>query len=110
MKKRTGGAVWGLAVALLGAPGCLQAPVVPPQGLVYSGTSAPLDTDLDQADLGAHRGEASTHSILGLVAWGDASTSAAAAAGGITDVKHQDYHYLNVLGVYQSYTTIVHGD
>jgi hypothetical protein len=96
--------------ALLVLPSCLVAPVIPPQGSIYSDLSAPLDTDLDQADMGSKKGEASSKSILGLISWGDASTSAAAKDGSITTVKHQDYRIFNVLGIFQRYTTVVHGD
>ncbi|MFO0982547.1 MAG: TRL-like family protein [Planctomycetota bacterium] len=84
--------------------------MVPPQGIVYSGISAPLDTDLNQTDLGNKRGASSSTAILGLVAWGDASASTAARAGGIGRIKHADYQYTNVLGIYQSFTTVVYGD
>jgi len=48
--------------------------------------------------------------ILGLVATGDASTEAAAREGGISTIHSADYSYFNVLGVYQRYETIVHGE
>jgi len=54
-------------------------------------------------------GRAATHSVLGLVAWGDAGTSAAAAEGGIAVVTHADYELFNILGIYQRYTTVVYG-
>jgi hypothetical protein len=54
-------------------------------------------------------GSASSIDILGLVAVGDASAKAAADSAGITRVEHMDYEYLNVLGVFQKYATIVYG-
>ena len=50
-----------------------------------------------------------TNCILGLVAWGDASAEAAAKDGGITIIEHVDYEYMNILFIYQRFTTIAHG-
>jgi hypothetical protein len=55
-------------------------------------------------------GKSSTTSILFLFAWGDASVAAAARDGGITTIRHADYEYLNVIGLYTSFTTVVRGD
>jgi hypothetical protein len=71
---------------------------------------APLDIDNDQTQLGAKVGESSTQNVLGVVSWGDASTRAAAQAGGITTIRSADYEFYTVLGIYSKYTTIVHGD
>jgi hypothetical protein len=88
----------------------MVAPVVPPIGIIYTGMSAPLDTDLMTTELGAKQGRSSSSDILFLVAWGDASTAAAARSAGITKIRHADYEYTNVLGIYQSYTTVIYGD
>ncbi len=96
-------------LALLFTPGCMIAPVVPPGGLLYTNVSAPLDTDAEESNVGQKSGMASASSILGLVAWGDASTTAAAQNGGITTVEHLDYRFLSVLGIFQKYTTIARG-
>jgi hypothetical protein len=88
------------ALSLLALPGCL-----------YANTKLPLDTDLNQTKLGAKTGEASAFSILWLVAWGDASTQAAAEQGKITQINHADQANLLILfGVFSRYTTIVYGD
>jgi hypothetical protein len=100
---------FALLVPLLGA-GCLIAPVVPPPGIVFTNNKAPLDLDYQKTDVGSKVGKASTKSILGLFAWGDASTLAAMRDGGITEVKHADYEYLNVIGIYQAFTVVVRGD
>lgn len=108
--------VWKLAAVatlcglLAGCAGQTWAPVIPPPGLVLTSTSAPLDTDLDKTQLGTKRGTASTVSILGLFAFGDASTRAAAASAGITTINHADYKSFNLLGIYSSYTTVVYGE
>lgn len=89
-----------LGLALLALPGC-----------IYANTKLPLDTDLNQTKLGAKTGQSNAYSILWLVAWGDASTQAAAANGGITTLNHADQQNLLFLfGVYSRYTTIVYGD
>ena len=57
----------------------------------------------------ASTGEACATSILGLIATGDASVSAAMANGGITDVSTVDYKIENILGIYATYCTVVKG-
>ena len=52
-----------------------------------------------------------SHSILGLVAWGDTSIQAGAKNGNIKTVKHTDYEFFNVLfGAYTETTVFVYGD
>jgi hypothetical protein len=80
-------------------------------GCLYAHVLTPYDTNLDKTVLGQKQGKASLHSVLWLVAWGDASTAAAAKEGGITTVNHMDKEVLNVFfGVYTETTTIVYGD
>ena len=56
-------------------------------------------------------GVAEARSILWLFAWGDASYAAAAAAGGITTMRHADREVFNVLfGLYSRYRVVVYGD
>jgi hypothetical protein len=87
-------------LAALALPGCL-----------YSNVSSPLDTNLHDTVLGEKEGRSQSQSILWLVAWGDASSQAAAEEGGITTLRHMDQHSLFVFfGVYAQYTTIVYGD
>jgi hypothetical protein len=96
--KRTFAAV--LSLALLALPGCL-----------YAHVKTPLDEDLNQTRLGAKTGESSNQQVLGLFAWGDASTQAAAKNGGITVLNHADAEYFAILWfVYTKQTTIVYGD
>ena len=96
------------AAALL--TGCLTAPVMPPMGMIYNDYQAPLDYTQEESPVGTKSGMAETTSILGCVAWGDASIKTAASNGGLTEVTGADYEYFNVLGVYQKYTTVVHGN
>ena len=80
-------------------------------GCMYAHVLSPLDTNLDKTTLGQKVGKASSFSVLGLVAWGDASTAAAAKNGGIATVNHMDREFLNVFfGAYTETTTIVYGD
>jgi hypothetical protein len=54
-------------------------------------------------------GKACAQTIMGLVAQGDASISAAKAAGGITEVAHIDYTAHSILGIVADFCTIVKG-
>jgi len=102
------------AVAMLGLvlllSGCVSAPFVPPMGWVFSQVSAPLDVDYNKTAVPAKQGTADAICILGLFAFGDASTQAAAQAGGISTIDHADYQYLNVLGIFHKTTVIVYGN
>jgi len=90
--------------------GCLTAPVIPPTGAMFSQFKAPLDIDYQATPVRGKVGTAQTQSILGLVAWGDASARTAADNAGISKIEYADYDYFNVLGVYQRYDTIVYGE
>ena len=80
-------------------------------GCIYTHVLTPYDTNLDKTVLGQKSGKAAMHSVLWLVAWGDASTAAAAKEGGVGVVNHMDREFLNVFfGVYTETTTIVYGD
>jgi TRL-like protein family len=80
-------------------------------GCLYSHVLLPYDTNLDKTVLGRKTGRATMYSVLGLVAWGDASTAAAAKQGGIATVNHMDKEFLNIIfGIYTETTTIVYGD
>lgn len=78
---------------------------------VYSKVVFPLDEDVNVTSLGSKVGRASNHSILWLVAWGDAGTAAAAKDADITVIKHMDMEqYVILFGLYTKYTTIAYGD
>lgn len=80
-------------------------------GCVYMNIHAPLDKDLNETRLGSKTGEASSHSILWLIAWGNAGTKAAADNGGISVVNHMDVQFQSYLfGLYSSKTVFVYGD
>lgn len=89
-----------LGLSLLALPGCL-----------YANIKSPLDEDLQTTRLGSKVGKSANHMILGLVAWGDASTQAAAQDGGITTLNHADQEWFSILWfVYGRSTTVVYGD
>ena len=90
--------------------GCIVAPVVPALGWIYSDFKAPLDIDMNQTTVASKTGTATAKSWLGVVALGDCSIKAAATNGGLTTIESVDYKFFNVLGFYQEFTTIVHGN
>jgi hypothetical protein len=80
-------------------------------GCLYTHILTPMDKDLDKTVLGSKTGKATMYSVLGLVAWGDASSAAAAREGKITTMNHMDLEILNIVfGIYTEATTIVYGD
>jgi len=87
--------------------GCIAAPVVPPLGMIYTKVDAPL---APRGDVGSKRGSADVTSFFGLVSIGDGSVKAAAANGGIREVKLVDYEYTNYMLIFQRYTTVAYGD
>ncbi|MGK0154164.1 MAG: hypothetical protein ACI9SE_001115 [Neolewinella sp.] len=94
------------ALLCLSALACLSL-----QSCVLINIQVPLDTDLQDTDLGDKTGESSFQSVLGLVMWGNAGTQAAAMDGGITTLKHADQQIFSVLwGVYYRQTTVVYGN
>lgn len=104
-----------VAFSMLGAmgTGCAgfhQAPVMPPIAFIYTNVEAPLDIDNDESRLGSKRGMAIAQNIRGLVSWGDASAVAAAKDGNVSVIRHADYEFFHVLGVYSRFTTVVYGD
>jgi hypothetical protein len=89
-----------LGAALLFTPGCL-----------FTDVKVPLDTNLEETQLGSKVGEATSEGVLWLVAWGDSGTQAAAKDGGITTLRHADQKVFSVLfGLYSKQTTVVYGD
>lgn len=85
--------------------------LLPLGGCLYANVKAPLDTNLESTNLGNKVGKSEARSILGLVAWGDAGTQAAAKNGEIETIRHADQEHFSVLGfVYARYRTVVYGD
>jgi len=75
-------------------------------GFLYSGYKMGGNVGPGQ---GTKTGQSCASSILGIIATGDASISAAKAAGGITQVAHVDHDDFGILGIYASSCTIVVG-
>jgi hypothetical protein len=100
-------AVVALLGSLMVATGCASA-WSPVTGFLYTDVMAPMDAGGHGAN--TKTGEATCTSILGWVATGDASITAASANAGITKVHHVDFHAWSVLGVYAKFTTKVSGE
>ncbi|MDD2365759.1 MAG: TRL domain-containing protein [Desulfuromonadaceae bacterium] len=80
-------------------------------GCVYTNIQRPLGTEFNKTELGSKTGLSSNHSLLWLVAWGDAGTKAAAENGNIKVIQHADTKLFSVLfGLYTEVTTVVYGD
>ena len=106
---------WLLAVVCTCAmfcSGCVGyfAPVMPPQGGLFTAVSAPLDTDVENTPNSYSMGSSTAVCILGLFAFGDASVTTAARNGGLERIDHLDYSYLNILFIYQGFTTKAYGE
>lgn len=85
--------------------GCI-AVYTPAIGVLYTEVRHPGDAE---GAVGAKEGRSCAQAILGLVATGDASIKAAAAAGGIKNVTSVDHYTRNILGVLGEFCTIVRG-
>jgi hypothetical protein len=99
----------GLAVGMAGCGSFY------PYGVIYNGTTTPHAMERANIDGtnkgGSKHGESCTTGILWLVAWGDASTSAAKNAGGIKEVHSVEFKNTSFLaGVYAEGCTIVTGE
>ena len=80
-------------------------------GYAYVNIRTPYDTDLNRTQLGSKTGTAEAYSLFWLVAWGDASYTAAARNGQITVMQHADQEVLQVLfGLYTRWRIVVYGD
>jgi hypothetical protein len=83
---------------------------MPSYGVLYSDISAPLTTEFDGQQVPSKQGEASAVGVLGLLAFGDCSTQEAARDGNLQRIHYCDYNFLNVLGLFQKFTVIAHGE
>ncbi len=77
-----------------------------PQSVFYSEHTLALYSDGEPTK---KQGEACSYSILGLVAWGDASTMASQKNASVTKIKAIDQRSLSFLGAYAKLCTIVKG-
>lgn len=100
-----------IAIVALALTGCTTAPFMPSIGALYSNNKAPLQLEYNNTDLGHKVGQASSHSFIGLFAFGDTSVQAAAKDGNIKVIKHTDYEFTNVFfGLFTKTTVYVYGD
>ena len=107
-----------LAVGLLTGCAFYNAPVVPPQGFLFSNIKAPLTVNVNETPCGPQTRQYSKsstmyfHDILltGMnFAWDDAAIAEIARRGGIEHVAFADYEALCVLGVFAKFTVHVYG-
>ena len=95
-----------ISVTCLSFTGCM-AVSSPAVGVLFTevkyGDTAPPSTAATK------EGKACAQSILGMVATGDASVTAAKAAGGITNVAVVDHTVKNTLGIIGEWCTVVRG-
>ena len=88
--------------------GCAYVVKQPVTGFIYSEVK---DGMLTNEGTGmSKKGTATATSILGWVATGDASISAAMKNGGITKVHHVDFESTSIIGIYATYTVVVYGE
>jgi hypothetical protein len=98
-----------------------KAAVIPPIGILYMGSRAPIAAGVSGKPLGTRVGRSSVSSIgippnpfgipaVGLFSWGDMSEKTSAANGGIMQVTHADYEMTVVLLFYRRVTLITYGE
>lgn len=94
------------------------APVVPPNGLLFTNIKAPLTVHYDKTPVGRDSKKYSARStkyfrdflITGLgFAWDEAAVSTIVREGGIEKVAYADYEALCILGIYAEFTVEVYG-
>lgn len=79
-------------------------------GCVYSHVRVPMSSEFRSTEVVAKSGQATTHSVAWMVAWGDAGLQKAASNGQLTTIEYADRTFLNILfGLYLSNTTVVYG-
>jgi hypothetical protein len=97
------------AVSLTGCAGmAFQSRANGPYG-IYSDTKA-NDQVTDISVTPSKTGEACSMSILGWVTTGDSTATAAAKAGGIKKIASVDNNFMQVLGIYAKFCTVVTGE
>lgn len=98
----------------------MNAPVIPPQGMLYSNVSAPLTTNFSETPTGAAITKTAkrntryfyvpfTYGLLSF-GWDEAAVQKIAKEGGITDIAYAEYSALNILGIYAEFTITVYGN
>lgn len=109
------------AVALVGCAGLtpFQAPVKPPQAMLFVDVKAPLTAEFNATAVGPNLKKVSRkHTTFfrdiiftgGTIAWDDAAIADIAREGGLTEVAYADYELMNILGIYGTFTINVYGN
>lgn len=100
-------ALWvAVAIGAATLSGCVIV-ASPVAGWLY--TEAKYGDTATSSTGASKEGKACAQSILGMVATGDASITAAKAAGGITEVSSVDHTAKNILGILGEWCTVVRG-
>jgi hypothetical protein len=94
-------------VGVVALSGCSAIAVAPVCAWITVDEKGP--TSMGDASAGMKVGMSQAEGIL-VVAYGDASISAAMKDGGLTKVHHVDSESFNVLGIYARHKTIVYGE
>ncbi len=89
---------------VLGMSGCIVAS--PAAGFIFTQVKYPGSLGTGTS---AKMGHSECMSILGWVALGDASITAAANSQGITSIHHVDHQAFQVLGIFGTWGTDVYG-
>jgi hypothetical protein len=100
-------AVWtAIVIGLVGLSGCMPvaSPVV---GIIFADVK--WGNMATTATAAPKEGKACATTILGWIAQGDASVTAAKANGGISEVSAIDHTSKNVLGIFAEFCTVVKG-
>ena len=95
-----------LAMVVVALAGC-QPVASPLMGIFFNETK--FGDTVTPVTAATKEGKACAQTILGLVATGDASLTAAKANGGITEVSHVDHSVRSILGITAEWCTIVKG-
>ena len=102
-----------VAVVVLSA--CAGVANSPVRGYIWTSTTTPVTATSHAIQPADRKGEACATSILWLVAWGDASISAAAGKAGITTITSVEASQMGTwttplgLPLFEQYCTTVHG-
>jgi hypothetical protein len=105
----------------LGLVGCINMPITPvqpPPGGLYEDVTAPLTYKFDRTPATTPKVGMATSKYFyvpftyGLLSfgWDPCNIDTAARNGGIAKIAYADYHLLNILGIYEEFTVIAHGD
>lgn len=118
------GMIAAAALATVWLAGCAgltpyQAPVKPPQAMLFVDVKAPLTAEFNNTRVGPDLKKVSRrHTTFfrdiiftgGTIAWDEAAIAEIAREGGLTEVAYADYELMNILGIYGTFTINVYGN